>query len=78
MSPCSRRVVPSGRTGGCKISRFQVVTEFTLDHARIEGGTGQPRGFATVRLAVADGSWLELGPLGAPEDADHFLRTASG
>ncbi|WP_165398823.1 hypothetical protein [Streptomyces albidoflavus] len=55
-----------------------MVTEFTLDHARIEGGTGQPRGFATVRLAVADGSWLELGQLGDPEDADHFLRTVSG
>ncbi|MFC7472680.1 hypothetical protein ACFQVA_42485 [Actinomadura keratinilytica] len=55
-----------------------MVTEFTLDHARIEGGTGQPRGFATVRLAFADGSWLELGQLGDPEDADHLLRTVSG
>lgn len=69
---------PRRRLSPTKADDFQVVTEFTLDHARIEGDTGQPRGFATFRLAFADGSWLELGQLGDPEDADHFLRTVSG
>ncbi|RPK88548.1 hypothetical protein EES47_13970 [Streptomyces sp. ADI98-12] len=55
-----------------------MVTEFTLDQVRIEGDTGQPRGFATFRLVFTDGSWLELSQLGEPEDADHFLRTVSG
>ncbi|MCX4444546.1 hypothetical protein OG998_30820 [Streptomyces albidoflavus] len=69
---------PHRRLSPTKADDFQVVTEFTLDHARIEGDTGQPRGFATFRLAFTDGSWLELGQLGDPEDADHFLRTVSG
>ncbi|MGW9381946.1 hypothetical protein ACWHAO_28645 [Streptomyces albidoflavus] len=69
---------PRRRLSPTKADDFQVVTEFTLDHARIEGDTGQPRGFATFRLAFTDGSWLELGQLGDPEDADHFLRTVSG
>ncbi|MFI6933990.1 hypothetical protein [Streptomyces sp. NPDC050287] len=56
---------------------FRAVAEFSLDEARVEAEAGQPRGFATFRLRFADGSWLELGRLAEPEDADHFLRTVS-
>ncbi|MEU3231429.1 hypothetical protein [Nocardiopsis alba] len=69
---------PRRRLSPTKADDFRTVTEFTLDQARIDGEAGQPRGYATFRLAFADGSWLELGRLGEPEDADHFLRTVSG
>ncbi|KOX27318.1 MULTISPECIES: hypothetical protein [Streptomyces] len=69
---------PRRRLSPTKADDFRTVTEFPLDQARIEGEAGQPRGYATFRLAFADGSWLELGRLGEPDDADHFLRTVSG
>ncbi|MCU4749684.1 MULTISPECIES: hypothetical protein [unclassified Streptomyces] len=69
---------PRRRLAPTKADDFRTVMEFTLDQARIEGEAGQPRGYATFRLAFADGSWLEMGRLGEPEDADHFLRTVSG
>ncbi|MFE0686811.1 hypothetical protein ACWGNE_01020 [Streptomyces xiamenensis] len=69
---------PRRRLSPTKADDFRTVMEFTLDQARIEGEAGQPRGYATFRLAFADGSWLEMGRLGEPEDADHFLRTVSG
>jgi hypothetical protein len=70
-SPC-RRLSPT------KADDFRTVAEFPLDQVRVEGEAGQPRGFATFRLCFTDGSWLEVGRLAEPEDADHFLRTASG
>ncbi|MET7857575.1 hypothetical protein ABZS81_10150 [Streptomyces sp. NPDC005318] len=45
--------------------------------ARIEAEAGQPRGFAAFRIHFADGSWLELGRLAGPKDADRFLRTTA-
>ncbi|MEU2898613.1 hypothetical protein ACWC4E_10330 [Streptomyces sp. NPDC001273] len=69
---------PRRRLSPTKADDFRTVSEFTLDQAQIEGEAGQPRGYATFRLAFADGSWLEMGRLGEPEDADHFLRTVSG
>ncbi|MYR45198.1 hypothetical protein [Streptomyces sp. SID5910] len=69
---------PRRRLSPTRADDFRTVTEFTLDQARIEGEAGQPRGYATFRLAFADGSWLEMGRLAEPEDADHFLRTVSG
>ncbi|NBE51310.1 hypothetical protein [Streptomyces boluensis] len=68
---------PRRRLSPTKADDFQAVTEFTLDQARIEGEAGQPRGYATFRICFTDGSWLEVGRLGEPEDADHFLRTVS-
>ncbi|TGB14814.1 hypothetical protein [Streptomyces sp. MZ04] len=69
---------PRRRLSPTKADDFRIVKEFALDQARIEGEAGQPRGYATFRLCFADGSWLEVGRLGEPEDADHFLRTVSG
>jgi hypothetical protein len=86
-SPSPKRLVMLGRDRVCvaaspgrrlsptKADDFRTVTEFTRDQVRIEGEAGQPRGFATFRLRFADGSWLEMGRLAEPEDADHFLRT---
>ncbi|MGW1894460.1 hypothetical protein ACWCP6_30090 [Streptomyces sp. NPDC002004] len=68
---------PRRRLAPTKADDFRTVAEFPLEQARIEGEAGRPRGFATFRLCFADGSWLELGRLGEPEDADHFLRTVS-
>lgn len=68
---------PRRRMSPTKADDFLSVTEFTLEQARIEGEAGQPRGYATFRLCFADGSWLEVGRLSEPEDADHFLRTVS-
>ncbi len=69
---------PRRRLSPTKAGDFRIVAEFPLDQARLEGEAGQPRGFATFRLRFADGSWLEVGRLGEPEDADHFLRTVNG
>ncbi|AGP61187.1 hypothetical protein M271_49125 [Streptomyces rapamycinicus NRRL 5491] len=69
---------PRRRLSPTKADDFRIVAEFPLDQARVEGEAGQPRGFATFRLRFADGSWLEVGRLGEPEDADHFLRTING
>ncbi|WP_254874313.1 MULTISPECIES: hypothetical protein [Streptomyces] len=63
---------PRRRLSPTKADDFQVVTEFTLDQARIEGDSGPPRGFATFGLALTDGSWLELGQLGEPEARTAF------
>ncbi|MFF6999734.1 hypothetical protein ACFY93_33035 [Streptomyces sp. NPDC008313] len=60
-----------------KADDFRITAEFPFSEARIEAEAGQPRGFATFRIRFADGSWLELGRLAEPEDADHFLRTVS-
>ncbi|KUM97213.1 hypothetical protein AQI95_42125 [Streptomyces yokosukanensis] len=68
---------PRRRLSPTKADDFRSVVEFPLDQVRVEGDAGQPRGFATFRLRFTDGSWLELGRLGEPEDADHFLRTVS-
>ncbi|MFJ3306491.1 hypothetical protein ACIPSA_25885 [Streptomyces sp. NPDC086549] len=69
---------PRRRLSPTKADDFRTVVEFPLDQVRVEGEAGQPRGFAVFRLRFTDGSWLELGRLGEPEDADHFLRTVSG
>ncbi|WP_063731644.1 hypothetical protein [Streptomyces sp. RTd22] len=69
---------PRRRLSPTKADDFQTVAEFPHDQARVEGEAGQPRGFATFRLRFTDGSWLEVGRLGEPDDADHFLRTVSG
>ncbi|MFI0815747.1 hypothetical protein ACH4TX_01360 [Streptomyces sp. NPDC021098] len=66
---------PRRRLSPTKADDFRTVAEFSLDQVRIDGEAGQPRGFATFRLRFTDGSWLEVGRLGEPEDADHFLRT---
>ncbi|MFD7500264.1 hypothetical protein [Streptomyces sp. NPDC059850] len=88
-SPNPKRLVMLGRDRVCiatsprrrlsptKADDFRTVAEFPLDQAHVEGEAGQPRGFATFRLRFADGSWLEVGRLAEPEDADHFLRTVS-
>ncbi|THA58032.1 hypothetical protein [Streptomyces sp. A1136] len=68
---------PGRRLSPTKASDFQLTAEFLVDEARIEAESGRPRGFATFRLRFADGSWLELGRLGEPEDADHFLETVA-
>ncbi|MET8011582.1 hypothetical protein ABZU86_22935 [Streptomyces sp. NPDC005271] len=68
---------PRRRLSPTRADDFRPVAEFPLDAARIEGEAGQPRGFATFRIRFADGSWLQVGRLGEPEDADHFLRTVS-
>ncbi|AVV45159.1 hypothetical protein C6376_30990 [Streptomyces sp. P3] len=60
-----------------KADDFRTIAEFPYTEARIEAEAGRPRGFATFRIRFSDGSWLELGRLGEPEDADHFLRTVS-
>ncbi|MFJ1646657.1 hypothetical protein [Streptomyces sp. NPDC088258] len=89
-SPNPKRLVLLGRDRVCvaasprrqlsptRADDFRTVAEFGLDQARIEGEAGQPRGYATFRLRFADGSWLEVGRLAEPEDADHFLRAVSG
>ncbi|MEU8825154.1 hypothetical protein [Streptomyces sp. NPDC048636] len=69
---------PGRRLSPTKADDFRTVAEFPLDQVRIDGEADQPRGFATFRLGFADGSWLEVGRLGEPQDADHFLRTATG
>ncbi|MFE0105299.1 hypothetical protein [Streptomyces sp. NPDC059009] len=56
---------------------FSIVAEFPPAEARVEAEPGRPRGFATFRIRFADGSWIQVGRLGEPEDADHFLRTAA-
>ncbi|MGW1547778.1 hypothetical protein [Streptomyces sp. NPDC002346] len=88
-SPSPRRLVlldgdriciaasPRRRLAATKAEDFEIVAEFRGDEARIEAETGQPRGFAAFRIRFADDSWLELGGLAEPEDADHFLRTAA-
>ncbi len=65
---------PRRRLSPTKADDFGIVAEFSLDQVRVEGEAGQPRGFATFRLCFTDGSWLEVGRLAEPEDADHFLR----
>ncbi|WP_406172906.1 hypothetical protein [Streptomyces sp. NBC_00996] len=69
---------PRRRLSPTKADDFLTVAEFPLDQVRVEGEAGQPRGFATFRIRFTDGSWLEVGRLGEPEDADHFLRTVCG
>ncbi|MFG2651356.1 hypothetical protein [Streptomyces sp. NPDC048436] len=89
-SPSPRRLVmltrdrvcvaasPRRRLSPTRADDFRTVAEFGLDHARLEGEADQPRGFATLRICFQDGSWLEVGRLAEPEDADHFLRTING
>ncbi|WP_251091644.1 hypothetical protein [Streptomyces sp. Caat 7-52] len=69
---------PRRRLSPTKADDFRTFAEFPLDQVRVEGEAGQPRGFATFRLCFADGSWLEVGRLAEPDDADHFLRTVGG
>ncbi len=69
---------PRRRLSPTKADDFRIVVEHPFSEARAEGEAGQPRGFATFRLRFADGSWLELGRLAEPDDADHFLRTIGG
>ncbi|MFF2328080.1 MULTISPECIES: hypothetical protein [unclassified Streptomyces] len=68
---------PRRRLAATRAGDFEIVAEFGAGEARIEAETGQPRGFAAFRIRFADGSWLELGGLAGPEDADHFLRTTA-
>ena len=88
-SPSPRRLVlltpdrvcvaasPRRRLSPTKAGDFRIVAEFPSATARIEGEAGGPRGFATFRIRFADASWIEVGNLGEPDDADHFLRTVS-
>ncbi|MGW7049798.1 hypothetical protein ACWGDT_45615 [Streptomyces avermitilis] len=66
---------PRRRLSPTRADDFRIVAEFPVREVSVEGEAGQPRGFATFRLCFSDGSWLEVGRLGEPEDADHFLRT---
>ncbi|MFJ8034794.1 hypothetical protein [Streptomyces sp. NPDC096032] len=68
---------PRRRLSPTTAGDFHAVARFSPAEARIEAETGQPRGFATFTLHFPDGSWLELGRLAGPDDADHFLRTVS-
>ncbi|MGW5399924.1 hypothetical protein [Streptomyces sp. NPDC003952] len=68
---------PGRRLSPTKAADFQLTSEFSAHEARIEAEASQPRGFAAFRLCFPDGSWLELGRLAGPEDADHFLATAA-
>ncbi|MEU9116098.1 hypothetical protein AB0D04_31115 [Streptomyces sp. NPDC048483] len=67
---------PRRRLSPTKAHDFQIVTAFAAAEARVVGEPGQPRGFATFRICFADGSWLELGRLAEPGDADLFLQAA--
>ncbi|MGX5187272.1 hypothetical protein ACWKT5_32085 [Streptomyces avermitilis] len=66
---------PRRRLSPTRAGDFRIVAEFPAREVSVEGEAGQPRGFATFRLCFSDGSWLEVGRLGEPEDADHFLHT---
>ncbi|MEU6441164.1 hypothetical protein [Streptomyces sp. NPDC047046] len=89
-SPSPRRIVllsrdavylaasPGRRLLPTRAADFTVHSRLAAGEARIEAEAGQPRGFARFRLRFADGSWLELGGLAGPEDADHFLATVAG
>ncbi|MFD0379942.1 hypothetical protein [Streptomyces sp. NPDC127112] len=68
---------PGRRLFPTKAADFQPTAEFSAHEARVEAEAGQPRGFATSRLCFADGSWLELGRLAQPDDADRFLSIAA-
>ncbi|MFF3889711.1 hypothetical protein [Streptomyces sp. NPDC001914] len=68
---------PRRRLSPTKADDFRIVTEYPSSEVRVESEAGQPRGFATFRLCFPDGSWLELGRLAEPEDADSFLRTVN-
>lgn len=68
---------PGRRLSPAKADDFHLTEQFSTREAHIEAETGQPRGFAAFRLRFPDGSWLELGRLADPEDADHFLRTTA-
>ncbi|MFI0965919.1 hypothetical protein ACH4S8_31670 [Streptomyces sp. NPDC021080] len=65
---------PRRRLSPTKADDFRIVVEYPSSEVRVEGEAGQPRGFATFRLCFTDGSWLELGRLAQPADADSFLR----
>ncbi|MEU4083969.1 hypothetical protein [Streptomyces aureus] len=65
---------PRRRLSPTKADDFRIVGEYQASEVRVEGEAGQPRGFATFRLCFTDGSWLELGRLAEPADADSFLR----
>ncbi|MFE3597948.1 hypothetical protein [Streptomyces sp. NPDC059142] len=69
---------PRRRLSATGATDFRSVAELPLDQVRVEGEADQPRGYATFRLRFTDGSWLEVGGLAGPEDADHFLRTING
>lgn len=68
---------PRRRLSPTRADDFRTVAEFPLSEARAEGDPDQPRGFATFKLHFRDGSWLELGRLAEPADADDFLQTIS-
>ncbi|MFD5417407.1 hypothetical protein ACFWJT_05165 [Streptomyces sp. NPDC127069] len=68
---------PGRRLFPTKATDFQPTAEFSAHEARVEAEAGQPSGFATSRLCFADGSWLELGRLAQPDDADRFLSIAA-
>ncbi|MEV0849517.1 hypothetical protein AB0J21_27205 [Streptomyces sp. NPDC049954] len=68
-------VSPRRRLRPTRADDFAVYARFTGAEVRVEAERGQPRGFARFRLRFADGSWLELGHLAEPEDADRFLDT---
>lgn len=69
---------PRRRLSPTRADDFRIVAEYPSTEVRVEGEAGQPRGFATFRFRFADGSWLEVGRLAEPDDADHFLRTIDG
>ncbi|NEA39570.1 hypothetical protein [Streptomyces sp. SID11385] len=66
---------PGRRLAPTRAADFTLLTHFPASEARIEAEPNQPRGFARFRLRFADGSWLELGRLADPEDADRFFAT---
>ncbi|MBB5122408.1 hypothetical protein AF335_26010 [Streptomyces eurocidicus] len=57
---------------------FRLMAEFGSGEVRIEAETGQPRGFARFDLHFPDGSWLTLGNLAGPDDADRFFDAVAG
>ncbi|WP_406175000.1 hypothetical protein [Streptomyces sp. NBC_00996] len=62
---------PGRRLSPTKADDFDIVTEFAHHEGRLHREPGQRHFF----VHFADGSWLNLGRLAEPEDAEPFLKT---